>query len=158
MSTSEKHTIILDDFIPYRLAILAKAVGTSLSKTYESQFGITNQQWRTLFSIARKANCSASYVVTHAALDKVQVSRALTGLIDIGLVVRKYDSLDRRNSVLNLTVEGWKTYREIALKAEKFEKKLLESLNQEETQILKIIVNKLMIRTQELEILAKKQN
>ena len=98
------------------------------------------------------------YVVTHAALDKVQVSRALTGLIDIGLVVRKYDSLDRRNSVLNLTVEGWKTYREIALKAEKFEKKLLESLNQEETQILKIIVNKLMIRTQELEILAKKQN
>ena len=112
-SLPRENTLQLQEFLPYRLAVLAKAVGLSFSKTYGEKFGITNQQWRVMFALARRANCSASFVVQHAALDKVQVSRAVTGLIGMNLVERRADDADRRHSVLNMTKKGWKNYDKI---------------------------------------------
>tara|TARA_B100000586_G_scaffold131779_1_gene95300 strand:+ start:97 stop:552 length:456 start_codon:yes stop_codon:yes gene_type:complete len=149
-SLSNKTTLLLHDFLPYRLAVLAKTVGICLSKAYEEKFGITNQQWRTMFSIARKANCSASYVVKHAALDKVQVSRALAGLIEMGLVKRKSSNSDRRNSVLKLTKKGWQIYEQIVPKALEFEAALIGSLDDKEANYLHTILSKLADKTNEL--------
>ena len=105
-------------------------MGISLSKIYREKFGITNQQWRVIFALARQANCSASHIVHHAALDKVQVSRAVAGLIEKKLLERSADNIDRRNSILNLTIEGWKVYDQIAPEAVAFVARLKDSLNE----------------------------
>ena len=82
--TTTDAPLLLQDFLPYRLAVLAKLVGAAFSQAYGERFGISNPQWRVLFALGRKPNCSASHVVQHAALDKVQVSRAVAGLIQMG--------------------------------------------------------------------------
>lgn len=140
----------LQTFLPYRLAVLSKTVGISLSKIYQEKFGITNQQWRVMFSLARKANCSASYLVHHAALDKVQVSRAVAGLIKKRLVERKADDKDRRNSILNLTNKGWAIYDQIAPEAAAFEARLKGALNKKEAAEFNSMLSKLMEKASQI--------
>ena len=142
-SSPEKNTLLLHDFLPYRLAVLAKIVGISLSKIYRERFGITNQQWRVIFALARQADCSASHIVHHAALDKVQVSRAVAGLIEKKLLERSADNIDRRNSILNLTIEGWKVYDQIAPEAIAFEARLKDFLDEREAALLDTLLSKL---------------
>ena len=144
ISSPEENTLLLHDFLPYRLAVLAKIVGMSLSKIYRERFGITNQQWRVIFALARQADCSASHIVHHAALDKVQVSRAVAGLIEKKLLERSADIIDRRNSILNLTNEGWKVYDQIAPEAIAFEAQLKDSLDEREAALLDTLLSKLM--------------
>ncbi len=139
-------TLQLHDFLPYRLAVLAKAVGAAFSKTYGERFGITNPQWRVMFALGRAPDCSASYVVEHAALDKVQVSRAVAGLIEKGLVARSQDPADRRNSVLNMTPAGWRIYRQIVPEALAFEENLVEGLSDQENAALNSALEKLLER------------
>ena len=146
----EKNTLLLNDFLPYRLAVLAKIVGMSLSKIYRERFGITNQQWRVIFALARQADCSASHIVHHAALDKVQVSRAVAGLIEKKLLERSADNIDRRNSILNLTIEGWKVYDQIAPEAIAFEARLKDSLDEREAALLDTLLSKLTDKATEL--------
>ena len=149
-SSPEKNTLLLHDFLPYRLAVLAKIVGISLSKIYRERFGITNQQWRVIFALARQADCSASHIVHHAALDKVQVSRAVAGLIEKKLLERSEDNFDRRNSILNLTIEGWKVYEQIAPEAIAFEARLKDSLDEREAALLDTLLSKLTDKATEL--------
>ncbi|MEE2746141.1 MAG: MarR family winged helix-turn-helix transcriptional regulator [Pseudomonadota bacterium] len=146
-SISDNETLLLHEFLPYRLAVLAKAIGKSFSQTYDRKFGITNQQWRIIFALARKKNCSASFVVQHAALSKVQVSRGIAGLIEMKLVRRHSDTDDRRNSVLSLTKKGLKTYQQIVPEALKFEANLKSSLDNREIQALDRLLSKLMEKT-----------
>ena len=150
ISSPEKNTLLLHDFLPYRLAVLAKIVGISLSKIYRERFGITNQQWRVIFALARQAECSASHIVHHAALDKVQVSRAVAGLIEKKLLERSADNIDRRNSILNLTIEGWKVYDQIAPEAIAFESRLKDSLDEREAELLDTLLSKLTDKATEL--------
>ena len=150
ISLLEDNTLLLHDFLPYRLAVLAKIVGISLSKIYREKFDITNQQWRVIFALARQANSSASQIVHHAALDKVQVSRAVAGLIEKKLLERNANDLDRRNSVLNLTTDGWKIYEQIAPEAMAFEARLKESLDEREVALLDTLLSKLMEKAAEL--------
>ena len=150
MSSPEENTLLLHDFLPYRLAVLAKIVGISLSKIYRERFGITNQQWRVIFALARQADCSASHIVHHAALDKVQVSRAVAGLIEKNLLERSADNIDRRNSILNLTIEGWKVYDQIAPEAIAFEARLKDFLDEREAALLDTLLSKLTDKATEL--------
>ena len=150
ISSPEKNTLLLHDFLPYRLAVLAKIVGISLSKIYRERFGITNQQWRVIFALAHQADCSASHIVHHAALDKVQVSRAVAGLIEKKLLERSEDNIDRRNSILNLTIKGWKVYDQIAPEAIAFEARLKDSLDEREAALLDTLLSKLMDKATEL--------
>ena len=149
-SLPRENTLQLQEFLPYRLAVLAKAIGLSFSKTYGEKFGITNQQWRVMFALARRANCSASFVVQHAALDKVQVSRAVTGLIGMNLVARRADDADRRHSVLNMTKKGWKIYDKIVPEAVAFEAKLKDALDEREVKDLDKLLSKLTGKAAEL--------
>ena len=144
---SNNPTLLLHEFLPYRLAVLAKEVGNSFSKTYKRQFGITNHQWRIMFALARKKNCSASFVVQHAALDKVQVSRGIAGLIEMKLVMRNSDTNDRRNSVLSLTNKGFKIYKRIVPEAIEFEGNLKAALSDTEIKSLDHLLAKLMDNT-----------
>ena len=52
----------LEDFIPYRLAVLAKAVSTAFAKTYAERFGITIPQWRVMSAIGREPKIGRAHV------------------------------------------------------------------------------------------------
>jgi DNA-binding MarR family transcriptional regulator len=140
----------LEDFIPYRLAVLAKAVSTAFSKAYAERFGITIPQWRVMAAIGREPNCTATSIVEHAAMDKVQVSRAVSGLIDLHLVERRADEEDRRNSFLSFTRQGRAIYDQIVPAGWDFEERLMSIMSAEDIDDLDRLLSKLMDQANQL--------
>lgn len=134
----------LGDFLPYRLATLAKEISTAFAITYEARFGITIPQWRVMSALGNFPDCSASHVAEYSNLDKVQVSRAVTGLVEMGFVFRSLDSRDRRNSVLRLSDKGQSVYQQIIPVARDFEARFTATLTSDESAQLDILLAKLM--------------
>lgn len=140
----------LEEFIPYRLAVLAKSVSTAFSKTYAERFGISIPQWRVMAAIGREPNCTASSIVEHAAMDKVQVSRAVSALMEMGHLKSKLDSKDRRNAVLSFTAKGQKIYNQIVPTGRQFESKLMSVMNEDELAKLDHFLKKLASQAKKL--------
>ncbi|MBT5265561.1 MAG: winged helix-turn-helix transcriptional regulator [Rhodospirillaceae bacterium] len=137
--------LILEDFIPYRLSVLSNTVSRTIARLYSDQFDITILEWRVMAVIGSFGPMSANEICQNTEMDKVQVSRATTKLIESGRLARKEDETDRRRFVLSLTAGGRQTYDEIVPIAKRSERRLLDVLTSEETQRLSILLSKLQI-------------
>ena len=121
----------LENFIPYQLAVVAESVSKAFSKTYAKRFGITIAQWRVLAAVGRESNCTASSIVEHTAMGKVQVSRAVSILIDKGYIKSRVDPHDRRNSILAFTNKGRSIYNQIIPARITIERELIKIFTKE---------------------------
>lgn len=135
--------LILERFLPYRLSYLSNIISRRLARLYSEEFGITAHEWKILANLNRHPDISAAEVGEMTAMDKVAVSRAVSGLCYKGLVDRKISQQDRRRSVLNMTAEGKKIYGQIEPLVIKYEKSLLNILTAGELTQLDHLLDKL---------------
>ena len=138
--------LILEDFLPYRLAVTSHPVSTNIARVYDKKFGLTIQEWRVMAILGRFPGLSAVEVAERTMLDKVAVSRAVTKLIKNGRLDREFADADRRRSILNLTEEGRRVHDEIAPLALQFERDLLHGLSEEDIQRFNIVMERLLAR------------
>ena len=138
--------LILEDFIPYRLAVLSHTVSTTIAKVYEKKFGVSIPEWRVIAILGRFPGLSAVEVADRTMLDKVAVSRAVTKLIKNGRIDRQFADADRRRSILNLSENGRKVHDEIAPLALAFESDLLQGINTEEYEAFNTVVERLLAK------------
>ena len=131
MEGNKDKELILEDFLPYRLAILSHTVSGLIARVYDKRFGITIPEWRVILIIGRFPGLSAVEVAERTMLDKVAVSRAVTKLIKAGRINREFADADRRRSILTLSDDGWKVHDEIAPLALAMEDDLLHGLTDE---------------------------
>ena len=141
----------LEDFIPYQLAVVAESVSKAFSKTYAKRFGITIAQWRVLAAIGREPNCTASSIVEHTAMGKVQISRAVSILVDAGYIKSQADPDDRRNSVLAFTNRGQSIYNRIIPAGIAFERELMRIFTQEEIKQFDHLLTKLNLHSKKIQ-------
>jgi DNA-binding MarR family transcriptional regulator len=140
----------LDHFIPYRLSVLANTVSSALAGAYASRFGLTIPQWRVIAVLARVPGLSAADVAERTAMDKVAVSRAVTGLARAGRVSRALAASDKRRSVLSLTARGQAVYRRIVPLALAYERRLLAELSPAEQSQFETLLLRLQKRSWQL--------
>jgi len=138
--------LILEDFLPYRLAILSHTVSTSIARAYDQRFGLSIPEWRVIAIVGRFPGLSAVEVAKRTMLDKVAVSRAVTKLIKNGRIDREFADADRRRSILNLSDKGRKVHDEVAPLALKIEEDLLHGLNEEEIANFNNAIERLLVR------------
>jgi len=138
--------LILEDFIPYRLAVLSHTVSTPMAQVYEKTFGVSIPGWRVIAFLGRFPGLSAVEVASRTMLDKVAVSRAVTKLIKNGRIDREFADADRRRSILNLSEDGKKLHDEIAQLALQFERDLLHGFSEEEMDNLNRVMERLLAR------------
>lgn len=152
MVTVESMTdeLILEDFLPYRLAVLSHTVSTTIAKVYEKKFGVSIPEWRVIAILGRFPGLSAVEVADRTMLDKVAVSRAVTKLIKHGRVDRQFADADRRRSILNLSEGGQKVHDEIAPLALAFEHELLQGISTEEYEAFNLVVERLLAKARHL--------
>src|SRR5210317_2443810 len=124
--------LILEDFLPYRLAVLSHTVSTKIARVYDKRFGLTIPEWRVIAIVGRFSGLSAVEVAERTMLDKVAVSRAVTKLIKAGRIDREFADADRRRSILTLSEDGRKVHDEIAPLAMEMEQDLLHGLSDEQ--------------------------
>ena len=133
----------LENFLPYRLSILAQIVSESLHDLYAGPFGLTVTQWRVMAALGRFAPLTASDVGQRIVMDKVAVSRAVAGLMTRGLVERATDRTDRRRASLKLSARGRAMHARIVPLALGYEASLYEALSAEERRSFDVLSDRL---------------
>lgn len=138
----------LEDFLPYRLAILSHSVSHSIATVYGDRFDLSIPEWRVIAIVGRFPGLSAVEVAERTVMDKVAVSRAVTKLIKNGRIDRQFADADRRRSILNLSEKGLELHNEVAPFALKMEADLLDDLTADEIEMLDTVIDKLYARAQ----------
>jgi len=136
----------LEDFLPYRLAVLSNTVSTTVARAYDKRFNVSIPEWRVIAVLGRFPGLSAVEVAERTLMDKVAVSRAVTKLIKNGRIDREFADADKRRSILNLSEEGKKLHDEIAELALQFERDLLHGFSSDEMENLNSIMERLLAR------------
>ncbi|HEY5559623.1 MAG TPA: MarR family transcriptional regulator [Steroidobacteraceae bacterium] len=147
MSAPANGDLDLGQFLPYRLSVLTNTVSSALAGAYARRFGLTIPQWRVVAVLARSPGLSAAGVAERTAMDKVAVSRAVTGLVRSGRVRRVLAAIDRRRSVLTLTARGRTVYRQIVPLALAYERRLLGELSPAERAQFDVLLGRLQKRS-----------
>ena len=133
---ARNESLVLDDYIPYRLSIASNAVSRLIARAYEDRFGLTVPQWRLMAVLAEKP-MTQQQIVVRTQMDKVTVSRAAQGLVIRHLVGRAAHEADGRSHILTLTEQGRALHADIAPLALAYEAALLSGLTGEEIDTLK---------------------
>jgi DNA-binding MarR family transcriptional regulator len=133
----------LENFLPYRLSILAQIVSESLHDLYAGPFGLSVTQWRVMAALGRFAPLTASDVGQRIVMDKVAVSRAVAGLAKRRLVERATDRSDRRRASLRLSARGRAMHQRIVPLALAYEGRLYGALSAEERRSFDALTGRL---------------
>lgn len=141
--TGKDEVLALEEFLPYRLVVLAEEVSRSFSQIYAAEFGIGIPEWRVVAIIGQCHQVTAKVVGERSTMHKTKVSRAVANLEKCGLVTRAPNPDDMRESFLTLTPKGQKMYAELVPKALAFSKMLMDALDPEQRKALEEIIAQL---------------
>lgn len=135
----------LASFLPYRLSVLSNTVSRRIADHYERAFALALPQWRVMAVVAQSPGLTATAVGEQTAMDKVAVSRAVTGLIKDGRLTRRASVSDGRTSALHLTAAGRRIYEAVAPDAMAFEQRLLGHITPEERVVFLDLLRRLEV-------------
>jgi len=143
-------TLELENFLPYRLSVLAQIVSESLHDLYAGPFDLTVTQWRVMAALGRFAPLTASDVGQRIVMDKVAVSRAVAGLMKRGLIERATDQQDRRRALLGLSAGGHAMHARIVPIALEYEERLYAAFSAGERTLFDRLSDRLFIHARAL--------
>lgn len=141
----------LEAFLPYRMNRLAERASDSLARVYAQRFRISVHQWRILVTVREHPGLSATAIAARCALDKVQVSRAVSDLEERTLLQRRAVARDRRSRELTLTDAGLALVQQITPLALEWETRLLAALHESERETLRELLGKLDQRLDQIQ-------
>jgi DNA-binding MarR family transcriptional regulator len=143
--------LVLTEFVPYRLAVLADLVSRALAQIYADRFDLTRHEWRVLAALAVHPSMLARDVAAYSALDKMSVSRAVATMEAKAYIVREDDPDDRRNKILRITRSGRALHEKIVPLVRAREDYMLGALTNADRQAFDRILSALTLRARELE-------
>ena len=133
----------LKEFLPYRLSIVTNRISASFARLYSEKFNLSIPEWRVMAVLGQQPGVSADEVCNETEMDKVPVSRAVSKLLDKGLLKRNFSGQDRRRSILHLSEAGYGMYAQIVPMALSYEAELKAALTAEEQSQLEALLDKL---------------
>lgn len=96
----------LDQWLPYRLFIIAARVAEPLADYYGPRYGLSQAAWRILAAVGDKPGMSARQIRHAAGLDQFATSRAIAQLCELGYAERNAAERDKRRAEVHLTRKG----------------------------------------------------
>ncbi len=124
--SGESAPLKLEEFLPYRLNVVASVVSQALSRLYAARYGIGVPEWRVLVTLGQYGMMTGKAVGAHSHMHKTKVSRAVAQLEKRKLLTRRANRADLRESFLSLTPAGRAIYQDLAPIALDFAKRLAE--------------------------------
>lgn len=125
---STRKPFVLDDFLPYQLAVVAERVSRQFARHYREMFGLSRSEWRVVAHLSQQTAVSVREIAAQAELDKSKVSRAVSRLEQMGYITKKASPADRRLVVLALTESGRAMVDALTPIAESYQDDVLKSL------------------------------
>jgi DNA-binding MarR family transcriptional regulator len=136
----------------YRFALSAEHYARRLAAMYRPAYGISPPEWKMLAILAQHAPMSATAAAERTSLMPDKVTRAVDGLVEKKLVVRRRDREDERRVVLSLTAKGARAFAEIDAVRYEIESEMLAGLSAEENRALHRALEKIESRLGSLKV------
>jgi DNA-binding MarR family transcriptional regulator len=111
---SDDAPLKLEQFLPYRLNVVASLVSQALSRIYATRYGIGVPEWRVLVTLGQYGVMTGKAIGEHSHMHKTKVSRAVAQLEKRKLLTRRANRADLRESYLTLTPAGRAMYEDLA--------------------------------------------
>ena len=140
----------LDDMLLYVLWQLQAAARRPVVRLCEAEFGITRREWRMLAQLAVSEGMRSSALAERAELDRAQTSRAVSALVQKGLVARTPRPGNRREVLLHLTGRGRALYDALLPRVAAINQELLSVLNESEVATLEALVQRLRVQAERM--------
>jgi DNA-binding MarR family transcriptional regulator len=140
----------LEEFLPYRLNVVASLVSQALSRIYAERYGIGVPEWRVLVTLGQYNMMTGKAIGAHSHMHKTKVSRAVALLEKRKLLTRRANRADLRESFLTLTPAGRAMYEDLAPIALQFTKRLSEAIDAADRAAFERAVDRLTERSAKL--------
>jgi DNA-binding MarR family transcriptional regulator len=126
----------LENFLPFRLNVLAQEVSERLSEIYAKRFSLDIPQWRILANLASRGEMTAQEVAFVTFSHKSTISRAVAELEIRKLIERTTSTKDKRAFAMGLTPKGRKMFEQLLPLVLEFEQNLMNKLASSEQAML----------------------
>lgn len=127
-SAGDQAPLKLEQFLPYRLNVVASLVSQALSRVYAKRYRIGVPEWRVLVTLGQFGVMTGKAIGAHTHMHKTKVSRAVALLEKRKLLARRVNREDMRESFLSLSASGRAIYEELAPHALDFARRLTDIL------------------------------
>jgi DNA-binding MarR family transcriptional regulator len=128
----------------FRINYLALLFNLPVYGWIERRYGLGRPEYVVLYSLGLKDGISANDICLSSGFPKNTLSRAIQKLLRRRLVRRAEDANDRRRYVLRLTAEGRRIVNETLPPMLERERRMLETLNNDEQQVLSKLLARLV--------------
>ena len=133
---STMSTFDLDEFFPYRLAVLSRTISEDFARIYGKTFDLTQAEWRVLAHLSQQQKVSVREIHQRVDMSKPKVTRAAQRLEAAGLLAKNTHPVDKRLVELSLTAKGKRLMAKIAPMARIYQNSVLEKLPQNQRKAL----------------------
>ena len=140
----------LEEFLPYRLNVVASLSSQALSRVYAKRYGIGVPEWRVLVTLGQFGMMTGKAVGAHSHMHKTKVSRAVALLEKRKLIARRANRADLREAFLSLTSAGRLVYEELAPIALDFARRLCEVIEPADRDAFERAIDRLAERSAQL--------
>lgn len=133
----------INEYLSFKISVLYRLMVRRSARFLNSTYDLSVAEWWTLGQLVVESPGTVSGIVELTQNDKAQVSRAVTLLIEKGLVRKEDNPEDKRSSLLFLTEKGQSLYDEVLPIRQKTQNLLLEQLSPEERATTERAIRKL---------------
>ncbi|MBL9034556.1 MAG: MarR family transcriptional regulator [Rhodospirillaceae bacterium] len=136
----------MEEFLPYRLSVLANRLSRTFARRYQDEFGISIAEWRVIAVLGGFAPLSSNEIGDKTEMDKAKVSRAVAALLKAGLIAREGHPTDQRLIQLTLSRQGRRIYEAIVPRARALEMELTRGLSRQDMARIHALLDQLGAR------------
>ena len=116
-------------FIPHRMMLLARMIDRETARDLHRDFGMSAAEWRALGFICTTGSSSAAEICVAFEVDRAEVSRAVSRLVDSGLVERDGARDHGNRLTLTPTARGLELHDRIKAKRRDYFEWILQDLD-----------------------------
>ena len=139
-----------DALISRRILILSNLLRRAAALRYRRLLDISVGEWGAIAELGVRASCALNELAGGLALDKTRLSRTVTGLVRRGLVQRRANPRDNRETLISLTSAGEHAYARILESAAASNAHLLEGFADRDRKAIVAGIDRLAERAREL--------
>lgn len=136
----------LDQFLPYRLSVVASRVSREFAARYSRRSGLSIPEWRVMAHLSQEDAVSVRELHLRADLEKSKASRAAAKLEIAGLIAKRINPSDKRLVELSLTEKGRSLMGELIPLALSYETEVLKGLSRDEREMFDKVLTALLRR------------
>ena len=142
----------LKTFLSYRLSMLSRVLDQKNAGKVPKKMNLSVTESRVLDHLSIDQPATVRGLAEEMCLDKAQVSRAVTKLVDSDYAKREADQEDRRSVIFSRTKKGDKIFTQRLNEIRLGQQELLSVLEPEELKVLDKTIKKMMFYAKDEDI------